>query len=524
MTRALALAVLAVAAAAAVSAQPLVVLHVRVVATDAAGQPRPLARHALLVSDEPQTRETRRVVTGIDGTLDIRLRPGTYVIESDQPAAIDGRAWRWRQMLTIAGGSEPVLELTAGNAVIEALDPATADAEPSAPDTTAVLRRWLDSVVELWSPTAHASGFLVDATGFIATNQRVVGEATTVEVQLSRTLKVAGTVVAADAERDIAIVRIDPSVMASAAPVPIGCGSGPAPAVAPDDEIFVLAAPLRQQKGWTPGSVRSASATRITADLRLAAGGSGGPVFNVSGELLGLTALPDDREDTGRIVPIVRLDSMCELVAEAAAKAKDAPAPGAAPLPVEPLEPAPVAAFGEAGKRRAGSLMPYRIAASDFDVAFITPLLSYAAQSRPDESFGNWSDYVADIPPVLLVRVTPKMAEGFWARIARGAAYTQGVALPAMKRLKTGFERLQAFCDGRDVTPIHPFRIEARVSETEVVHEGLYAFDPAAFGPECASVTLALYSEKDPSKADIRAVDPAILEQIRRDFDVGRSK
>ena len=56
------------------------------------------------------------------------------------------------------------------------------------------------------------------------------------------------------------------------------------------------------------------------------------------------------------------------------------------------------------------------------------------------------SDYVADIPPVLFVRVTPKMVESFWAKVARGAASTQGMAVPALKRLKSGFHRMQAFC------------------------------------------------------------------------------
>jgi hypothetical protein len=175
----------------------------------------------------------------------------------------------------------------------------------------------------------------------------------------------------------------------------------------------------------------------------------------------------------------------------------------------------------DAVKRRAGNLKPYQIAASDFDVAFITPVVNYAAQSQSNQTFSNWSDYVADIPPVLFVRVTPKMAEGFWAKMARGAAYTQGMALPAIKRLKSGFERLQAFCGRTEVTPIHPFKLDLRVSDTEAIYEGLYAFDPAALGPGCGSVTLALYSEKEPAKADTRSVDPTILQQIWRDFDPG---
>jgi len=204
------------------------------------------------------------------------------------------------------------------------------------------------------------------------------------------------------------------------------------------------------------------------------------------------------------------------------AKVKDAPAPSETHLPVEPSEPAPVAAFKEAVKRRAGSLKPYQVAASEFDVAFMTPVMNFAAQSQPNQNFSNWSDYVADIPPVLFVRVTPKMAESFWAKAARGAAYTQGMALPPLKRLKSGFERLQAYCGSTEVSPIHPFKLELRVSETDSVYEGLYTFDPAALGPGCSTVSLVLYSEKEPAKADTRVIDPKILQQISRDFDIGK--
>jgi hypothetical protein len=306
-------------------------------------------------------------------------------------------------------------------------------------------------------------------------------------------------------------------------PVPLGCPQGSAPPVAREQEIFTLAAPLRQQKGWTPGTVTRTDVRYFVSDITLATGGAGGPVFAASGDLVGITTLPDERDEPRRgATRVVRVDRACELVAAAAKKAKEAPAPSAAHLPVEPMDPAPIDAFKEVVKRRAGSLKPYQIAAADFDVAFITPVLNYAAQSQPNQTFGNWSDYVADIPQVLFVRVTPKMAESFLAKMARGAAYTQGMALPAFKRMKSGFERMQAFCGSTEVVPIHPFKLELRVSEKESFYEGLYAFEPAALGPECSSVTLVLYSEKEPTKPDTRVVDPSILQQIRRDFDLGR--
>ena len=523
MGRALVLAILAVAAQAAIAGQTLVVLHIRAVLTDATGRATPAARHALIISDDPPTTEARRIFMGLDGTADVRLRPGRYVVESDKPVALQGKAYRWRQTLDIAAGRDSALDLTVANAVVEPIAPGTTDADaPLATDISLLLRQWLDSVVELWTPTAHASGFLVDAAGLIATSQRVIGDATSVEVQISRSIKVAGTVLEADAQRDIAIVRIDPSAMASMKPVPLGCPPASAPLVKREQEIFTLAAPLRQQKGWTPGIVTRTEARYITSELSLATGGTGGPVFTASGDLVGITTLPTEREEPTRgATRVARIDGACELVAAAAKRAIEVPAPSGTHLPVEPTEPAPVDTFKDAVKRRAGSLKPYQIAASEFDVGFITPVLNFAAQSQPNQNFSNWSDYVADIPPVLFVRVTPKMVESFWAKVARGAAYTQGMALPAMKRLKSGFERLQAFCGDTEVTPIHPFKLELRVSETEAIYEGLYAFDPAALGPACSSVRLVLYSEKEPTKADTRVVDSSILQQIRRDFDLG---
>ncbi len=524
MGRALVLAILAVAPV-AIAGQTLVVLNIRSVLTDATGRVTPLARHALIISDNPPTREVRRILTGFDGTVNVRLRPGNYTVESDKPLVFQGKAYRWRQTLDIVAGRDSALDLTLANAVEDPILPGTNNADtptPLATDTSLLLRQWFDSVVELWTPTAHASGFLVDAAGLIATNQRVVGDATSVEVQISRSIKVAGTVVEADRQRDIALVRINPAVMASITPVPLGCPrSSPTP-LAREQEIFALAAPLRQEKGWTPGAVSRVDSQGIASDLTLATGGTGGPVFTASGDLVGLSTLPGEREEPRRgATRVVRIDGACELVAAAARKMTDAPAPSATHLPVEPAEPAPVAAFKDAVKRRAGSLKPYQMAAAEFDVAFITPVLNFAAQSQPNQDFSNWSEYIADIPPVLLVRVTPKMAESFWSKMARGAAYTQGMALPALKRLKSGFQRLQAYCGSAEVTPIHPFKLELRVSETDAVYEGLYVFDPAALGPRCSTVTLVLYSEKEPAKADTRIIDPATLQQIWRDFDLG---
>jgi hypothetical protein len=119
---------------------------------------------------------------------------------------------------------------------------------------------------------------------------------------------------------------------------------------------------------------------------------------------------------------------------------------------------------------------------------------------------------------VLLIRVTPKLVEGFWTTVARGAARTQGVSVPPIRHVKASFARMRAFCGDTEVTPIHPFIVEQRVSESDAIDEGLYAFDPNALAPQCRTVKLVLYSEKQPEKGDTRTDDPKVIQQIWQDF------
>src|SRR4029079_9858015 len=102
--------------------------------SDAPGHRRPPARPARLISHEPQTQETRRIVTSIDGTADVRLRPGRYVIESDQPIALEGKAYRHMQGTGLVAGQDSSLELTIANAVGDAVAPGTNSDAPLTTD------------------------------------------------------------------------------------------------------------------------------------------------------------------------------------------------------------------------------------------------------------------------------------------------------------------------------------------------------------------------------------------------------
>jgi S1-C subfamily serine protease len=527
------------------------VLQIKVVLIDADQKVTPVPRHALLISDNPASAPPRRIVTGLDGTATVRLRPGNYTVESDEPVVFQGQAYQWTQMVDIVAGRDAVLELTAANVDVVPLSSVTAatDSTPRRVDSSSLLIQWQDSVVGLWTPTSHASGLLISTNGLIATNQRVIGTTTTIEVQLTPTVKVAASVLVSDSERDVAVLWIDPKLTAAMRPLTLGCEPAMKTSVVNDQEIVTIGAPLRQAKGTRYGRVIRASADNISSDLVLPAGSAGGPVFTTEGSVVGITSLVDEKLGLRRgSARIVRMQHVCDVMASAEKKTKDAAPPDGTHLPVERVRPFPAEALKEIAKRRVGSLNPYEMTSSDFDIAFITPLQIYGVQYlselmtkrepgkgtrppvaertsvRPVLEFGNWSEYVADLPPVLLVRVTPKLVEGFWTKVARGAAQTKGVALPPMKHAKSGFLRLRAMCGDAEVTPIHPFKLEQRLSETEAIYEGLYVFDPDALTPTCGSVQFVLYSEKEPDKGDTRVVDPKLIQQIWQDFTPYRDR
>lgn len=523
--------------------QALGVLRVRIVVADADGAPTPAPRYALLVSDNPPTAAPRRLMTALDGTVEAKLRPGNYTVESDRPLAFRGRRYQWTQMVDIAAGRETVLELTAANAEITDLDPS--DASPGAPpesDTEILLQQWRNSVVGIWTPSTHASGFLIDAKGLVVTNQRGIGAAASADVQLTREKKVAARVLAADAERDVAVLWVDPTAVAGVRPVPLAC----TPAAKPpeeDAEIFTIGEPLRGEKDMTSGLVRAVKPNEIAADLILPSGSAGGPVFTANGVLVGLTSFVVGPEDSGQPDPrVVRVHEICAALAPAEQAMTAGQPPGGALLPVEPMRPFPADALKASLERRPGTIDPYTMSSTDFDIALLTPVVVYhelhASTTIPRTTskdtrspnaelsfmrqrmdFGAWSEYVSEVWPVLLIRVTPRFVEGFWTKVGRAAAQTQGVALPPIKRYKSGFAGLRALCGAAEVTPIHPFELERRISERATIDEGLYVFDPGALGPHCGTVTLVLQSAASPEQPDTRVVDPKILEQIWQDFE-----
>lgn len=520
-------------------------LHVTISLLDAEQRSVPVPKHALLISDNPATSSPRRVVTGSDGKVDVRLRPGNYTVESDEPVAFGGRGYEWTIDVDVPANGEATVVLNAANAGIGDAPAVGPGVAPRLSSPSMALQQWKPSVVALWTPTGRSSGFLFDARGLVATSASQLAGVQAVDVQVSAEVKVRGQVVVADATKDLAVIRVAPEAVAGVTPLLVSCPGSPN--VVEGDELFALGVPMRpQQDTLSSGEVKRIASDHVEADLRLPPGVVGGPVFSETSELVGLTSLPAETDERRRLFSVVPVSRLCDMRTAVDAALPSGTVPSAARLPVDTGAPAAADALKEAASKRAGDLSAYQAESSDFDIAFITPVMTYAAQHPPADrrttskdthrtleeevrasremDFGAWSEYVAEVPPVLLVRVTPKMAEGFWRGLARGAAMTQGIQLPPMKSAKAVFSRMQAYCGADEVAPIHTFLIETPTSDKDTFKEALYAFAPDALGSKCGSAKLVLYSEKEPQKGDSRQVAAAILTRIDQDMALLQQK
>ena len=81
--------------------------------------------------------------------------------------------------------------------------------------------------------------------------------------------------------------------------------------------------------------------------------------------------MEDEDERRRRDARIIPVDSVCALVRSAEQASQAAPRPVATLLPVEPLRSLPAETLNAAMQRRVGSLNPYQISLSRFDIALL---------------------------------------------------------------------------------------------------------------------------------------------------------
>ncbi len=136
----------------------------------------------------------------------------------------------------------------------------------------------------------QGSGFIIDAAGYIVTNNHVVGDASAVKVELTDGRELPARVIGTDPQTDLALLKVE--------------AGGPLPAVTWGDSdqlrvgdwVVAMGNPFGLGGSVTAGIV-SARGRQIGAgpyddfiqtDAPINPGNSGGPLFNANGEVVGI--------------------------------------------------------------------------------------------------------------------------------------------------------------------------------------------------------------------------------------------
>ncbi|GAB4363363.1 MAG: DegQ family serine endoprotease [Oricola sp.] len=135
------------------------------------------------------------------------------------------------------------------------------------------------------------SGFVVDASGIIVTNNHVIADADEVSVNFNDGTKLPAEIVGVDTKTDIAVLKIDPGNK-KLVPVPFGDSN----AARVGDWVLAIGNPFGLGGTVTLGIVSAIGRdinsgpydNYIQTDAAINRGNSGGPLFNMKGEVIGI--------------------------------------------------------------------------------------------------------------------------------------------------------------------------------------------------------------------------------------------
>jgi S1-C subfamily serine protease len=465
--------------------------------------------------------------TDLDGKAERQLAPGRYFISTPKPVELSGKRYSWNLEIQFTG-AEQRIDLTNDNAKIEDLPPSASSPGDTKSSTgaaggelTALFDKLKNSVVAIHSESGKGSGFLVDSTGLVVTNNHVVNSSSYLAVQFDDKRKVSARLVTSNADKDLAVIRFDPAAFPEGVVAPL-LSNEAASHLAVGQRVFTIGNPLGRQKALTTGVVSKIEKDSINSDININPGNSGGPLFTLDGQVAGITT--SVLRNLASIVPVELVRPLVEQARKDIVK--EAP-PAPVLLPVEPTDYFPADALRELLKQEKLDTKPYFFDDGEFQVGLFTPPLSYflrheqemaAARKAAKRSGGEAAtakppssalEDAQDYRPVLLVRVRPKFGNLFKVRF------------------KNGFVRMRLLCGGKELTPILPGRSEfdlydQRERKVDTTFQGIYEYQADAVTPACGNVLLEIYSEKDPNTPESRPIDAATVQRVWSDFDAFR--
>ena len=183
---------------------------------------------------------------------------------------------------------------------------------------TIVSGGWLGNFVQ----DGAGSGVIISEDGYIVTNNHVISGAVTITVRMTDGTTYEAQLVGTDASTDIAVLWVD-----SEQPLPaaeLGCSAD----LIVGEYVYAIGNPLGSLGGTVTDGIISATARSIAIDgqqmtllqtnAAVNPGNSGGGLFNMAGQLIGVVnakCSEDDVEGLGFAIPIdTAYDVICQLI------------------------------------------------------------------------------------------------------------------------------------------------------------------------------------------------------------------
>lgn len=142
------------------------------------------------------------------------------------------------------------------------------------------------------------SGSIIDARGYVLTNNHVVSDAFKVFVTLADGLRIEGEVIGTDAENDLAVVRFEPPAGVDLVTIPMGTSAN----LRIGQKVLAIGNPFALDRTLTVGIVSGLGRPirtsnnlvirdMIQTDASINPGNSGGPLLDSSGTMIGINTM-----------------------------------------------------------------------------------------------------------------------------------------------------------------------------------------------------------------------------------------
>lgn len=153
---------------------------------------------------------------------------------------------------------------------------------------------------------SRGSGFIIHPDGYILTAQHVVDKAKEVEVRLADLQRLPAKLIAADSQVDLALLKIEAN-----RELPV-LALGDSDSVRVGEVAVIFGYPFGRESSMNLGIVSrpgrtyqdSAGYEMIQTDAGAYAGGSGGPLLNGKGHVIGMITMASERGSMGFATPI----------------------------------------------------------------------------------------------------------------------------------------------------------------------------------------------------------------------------